>query len=140
MKRVVFLGLVLALALVAVVSPMTASAASRASLTVATTGLPGGQGPLIIVRGPRVHRVIRSTHAALRGLRPGRYVIAVKRVVVAEASSRVRGGCYGVYPWVASGAYSTLDSPAPCCSSGRNMFHRPSAFRRDPSDSSRRDL
>ena len=67
-------------------------ASTHGSLLVQTTGLPGGQAPLVVLRGRGVSRRITKTSLSLRGLRPGRYVLSVSKVVIGRGVRGVRAG------------------------------------------------
>ncbi len=75
-----------------VAAPAGAAASPGGSLTIAATGLPSGQQPSIVLRGPSLRRVITSQQVALRGLRPGHYVLTVRPIIVKHASRSVRSG------------------------------------------------
>jgi hypothetical protein len=82
---------------VASIVPLAAYAASHGSLAITATGLPSGTQPLIVAHGPGFRQTIRSPHTALRGLRPGRYVLDIKTVVIHRASHMIRAGA-SAYP------------------------------------------
>ncbi|MDO8189133.1 hypothetical protein Q5424_22275 [Conexibacter sp. JD483] len=67
-------------ALAAVAVP--AEAAPRVSLQVQISGLPKGQAPAATLRGPGIRGAtpIRRASTTLRGLKPGRYVLTLRRV------------------------------------------------------------
>lgn len=84
---------------VALVVVVTASSAAGASTSVAggrlvvtVSGLPSAQRPVVLVRGSRTHRRLRSHRLVLRGLKPGRYVVSVRSLRVAHASASVKAG------------------------------------------------
>ncbi len=81
-----------AIVLVLAALPASASAAAPGSLVITTTGLPSSQKPSVLLSGPRTHRLIGSQHVSLHGLRPGRYVISVKAIVVKHGGHGVRSG------------------------------------------------
>jgi alpha-tubulin suppressor-like RCC1 family protein len=89
------IGALLLVALLAL--PARANASSYGSVTLTTSGLPSGQRALVIVRGPRFHRVIRATRTSLGNVQPGRYVIIVRPVAIARATSQVHAGAMA-YP------------------------------------------
>ncbi len=85
-------GVALLALVVAVSAAASAQAASRGSLVVTTTGLPGGQPPSVLLSGRSTHRVISSQHVALRGLRPGHYLLTVRPIIVRHGSHAVHSG------------------------------------------------
>jgi alpha-tubulin suppressor-like RCC1 family protein len=97
LARLLGLVAVAAALLVMVAVAPAASAAASGLLTITTSGLPSGQRPVIVVSGPGFRRVVRSGHASLHGLRPGRYVLAISDVVVVRSTVRLRAGAVA-YP------------------------------------------
>jgi alpha-tubulin suppressor-like RCC1 family protein len=80
------------LLVMAALSPACASAAVSGSLTITTVGLPTGQHPSIVASGPGFRRHVTSRHIALRGLRPGRYLLTVRTVVVRRGVAHLHAG------------------------------------------------
>ena len=70
------------------------SAYARASngLIVVIDGLPPNARPAVTIRGPAFRRSIVTSHASVAHIRPGRYVIEVRRVRLAGAYRRIRRG------------------------------------------------
>ncbi len=62
-----------------------------AHLTVATTGPPAGQSATGVVRGPGIHRRVR-TRTTLGGIRAGRYTIFVGAVTITRRHGRILAG------------------------------------------------
>jgi hypothetical protein len=90
MRRLV--GVAAFVLVVAMAAPGSASAALGGSLTITATGLPSGQQPSVVISGPSLRRVITAEHIDLHGLRPGRYLLTVRPVVVGRSSHAVRSG------------------------------------------------
>ena len=86
------LGLAATVLMLATMAPAVAAASSGGSLAITTTGLPSGQKPSLVLTGPSLHRLISSQHLSLRRLRPGRYQLAVRPLVVKHAGHGVRSG------------------------------------------------
>lgn len=85
------LGLVAATLLLAAVS--SASAAGSGSLTVHVIGLPPGQAPSGLLRGPGgLRRRVASASVRIAHAKPGRYVLTLKPVRIAHARSPIRSG------------------------------------------------
>jgi hypothetical protein len=82
--------------LAALAAPVGA-AASGGSLRIVTSGLPGGQRPSILLAGPGVRRAVRSDSVVLHGLRAGRYLVTVAKVVIGRSSRGVHAGAVA-YP------------------------------------------
>jgi hypothetical protein len=74
-----------------------ASTPGQTSLSVRVTGLPPGQRPAVVVRGPGVARVLVSQKLVLAGARPGRYVITVRRLRISRDWRSVKRGAQ-VFP------------------------------------------
>ncbi len=85
-------GLAAIVLVLAAIAPPVAAASSGGSLAITTTGLPGGQKPSLVLTGASVHRLISSQHLSLRRLRPGRYQLTVRPLVIKQAGHGVRSG------------------------------------------------
>jgi hypothetical protein len=69
----------------------TASSA-KGSLVITTRGLPRGQRASVAVSGSHYHVGIATGTATLQGLRPGRYAIVVKPVLISRPHGRIARG------------------------------------------------
>ena len=63
-----------------------AQASRHGQLVVTVGGLPAGQPPAGLLRGPGVRRMVRGRRVVLRGARPGRYTLRLSRVRLRRAS------------------------------------------------------
>lgn len=68
-----------------------ASRGHLATLSARVVGLPPGTAARIVVRGPHFSRVLHGSRT-LRRLRPGRYVLTVRKVKIARRVKGVRAG------------------------------------------------
>ena len=74
-------------------TPGSASAATKSSLAITASGLPSGQSPSIVATGPKGFlRKVKSRRATFRNLRPGRYVLRAKPVVLSNGGKGVADG------------------------------------------------
>jgi hypothetical protein len=92
MRRLQWLVSVGAGLLLMAAAPAGASAASGGSLVIVASGLPPGQRPSIVASGPRFRRTISAARVSLHGLRPGRYVLVARSVVITRQVGKVRAG------------------------------------------------
>jgi alpha-tubulin suppressor-like RCC1 family protein len=74
-----------------------ASTPVQTSLSVRVTGLPPGQRPAVVVRGPGVARVLVSQKLVLADARPGRYMITVRGLRTSRDWRSVKRGAQ-VFP------------------------------------------
>lgn len=74
------------------VAAAAAPAAVRGALTVRVAGLPAGQQPQGLLRGPGLRRRVTSASLALASVRPGRYTLTLRRVKVVRGGGAVRPG------------------------------------------------
>jgi hypothetical protein len=82
----------IAVGLLVLFAPASASAADRGSLTVVVTGMPSGAQPHMTVIGPAAKRTLRSRRQTLHGLRAGRYRLSVQPVTVVHPTRGVQRG------------------------------------------------
>lgn len=81
-----------AVATATVSGPAAAAPARRATLEVRLSGLPQGQPAGATLRGPGLSRELRSARMMLRGVRPGRYVLTLRRVTFTRARNGIAKG------------------------------------------------
>jgi hypothetical protein len=61
-------------------------------LAVRVTGLPTGQIPVAVLRGPGLKRRVAARRLTLRAARPGRYTLTLGKVTISRGSGAVRRG------------------------------------------------
>ncbi|HST42303.1 MAG TPA: hypothetical protein VLK58_22480 [Conexibacter sp.] len=69
-----------------------AARSARGALEVRIDGLPSGQRPVATLRGPGLRRELRAARTTVRRLRPGRYVLTLRRVTFARGSRAIAKG------------------------------------------------
>lgn len=74
-----------------IAAPAEAGAAPSGTAKVTVAGLPKSVGAKVLVRGRGVRRQVRRTRT-LRGLRPGRYVVIVRKVRFARRTAGIPAG------------------------------------------------
>lgn len=68
------------------------TSASTTRITVRVTGLPKGQQPRALLRGPGLRRHLATATTTLRGIRPGRYALVLEPLRVMRGAGPVRAG------------------------------------------------